>query len=86
MSSFEILNHAKWECEFHVVFIPKYRKKVIYGHIRKEWGPILRDLAKRMETKIEEGHLMPDHVHRGCPRVLSLNFLVSARNFEFPCG
>ncbi len=48
---------------YHVVFIPKYRKKVIYGHIRKELGPILRDLAKRMETKVEEGFLMPDHVH-----------------------
>ena len=63
MSSFESLNHTRWECKFHVVFIPKYRKKVIYGHIRKELGSILRDLAKRMETKVEEGHLMPDHVH-----------------------
>jgi len=63
MSSFESLSHTRWECKFHVVFIPKYRKKVIYGHIRRELGPILRDLAKRMETKVEEGHLMPDHVH-----------------------
>jgi putative transposase len=63
MSSFESLSHTKYECKYHVVFIPKYRKKVIYGHIRKELGPILRDLAKRMETKVEEGFLMPDHVH-----------------------
>jgi putative transposase len=63
MKGTESLNHTKWECKYHVVFIPKYRKKVIYGHIRKELGPILRDLAKRMETTVEEGHLMPDHVH-----------------------
>ena len=63
MNSFESLNHTKWECKYHVVFIPKYRKKVIYGHIRKDLGPILRELSKRMETKVEEGHLMSDHVH-----------------------
>ena len=63
MNSFESLNHTKWECKYHIVFIPKYRKKVIYGHIRKDLGPILRELSKRMETKVEEGHLMSDHVH-----------------------
>ena len=63
MKGTESLNHTKWECKYHVVFIPKYRKKVIYGQIRKELGPILRDLARRMETTVEEGHLMPDHVH-----------------------
>ena len=63
MNSFESLSHTRWECKYHVVFIPKYRKKLIYGHIRKELGPILRDLAKRMESRVEEGHLMSDHVH-----------------------
>ncbi len=63
MKGTESLSHTKWECKYHVVFIPKYRKKLIFGQIRKELGPILRDLAKRMETTVEEGHLMPDHVH-----------------------
>ena len=63
MKGAESLNHTKWECKYHVVFIPKYRKKVIFGHIRKELGPIIRDLAKRMETTVEEGHSMTDHVH-----------------------
>ena len=63
MKGTESLNHTRWECKYHVVFIPKCRKKMIYGQIRKELGPILRDLAKRMEATVEEGHLMPDHVH-----------------------
>lgn len=63
MSSFESLKHTSWECKYHVVFIPKYRKKAIFGRIRKDLGPILREMARQKEAKIEEGHLMPDHVH-----------------------
>ncbi len=57
------LNHSRWECKYHVVFIPKYRKKAIFGRIRAELGEILRRLAEQKESRIEEGHLMPDHVH-----------------------
>ena len=57
------LNHSKWECMFHLTWIPKYRKKKIYGHIRQYLGDILRDLARQKECKVLEGHLMPDHVH-----------------------
>jgi putative transposase len=57
------LNHATWECKYHVVFIPKYRKKTIFGAIKKRLGDVFHDLARRRECKIEEGHLMPDHVH-----------------------
>ena len=57
------LNHTKWECKYHVVFIPKYRKKRIYGEIRRHLGGILRRLAEQRESRVEEGHLMPDHVH-----------------------
>src|SRR5262249_12509588 len=57
------LRHTRWECKYHVVFIPKYRKKVIYGGLRSELGPILRDLAQQKEVVVEEGHLMSDHVH-----------------------
>ena len=57
------LSHTRWDCKYHVVFIPKYRKKAIFGQIRKELGGILKRLAERRESWIEEGHIMPDHVH-----------------------
>ncbi len=57
------LSHSRWECKYHVVFIPKYRKKVIVGQIRRGLGDVLRTLAEQKESRIEEGHLMPDHVH-----------------------
>ena len=63
MRSIESLSHTRWECKYHVVFIPKYRKKAIFGQIRKELGDVFRRLAKQKESVIEEGHLMPDHVH-----------------------
>ena len=63
ISSKENLKHTKWECKYHVVFIPKYRRKVMYGSIRKERGPIMRELAQQKESEVEEGDLMADHVH-----------------------
>jgi len=57
------LNHSRWECKYHVVFIPKYRKKMIFGGIRTELGEVFKRLAEQKESRIEEGHLMPDHVH-----------------------
>lgn len=57
------LNHTRWECKYHIVFIPKYRRKAIFGQIRQELGEILRKLAEQKESMIEEGHIMPDHVH-----------------------
>ena len=57
------LNHATWDCKYHVVFIPKYRKKAIFGKIKKNLGAVFHDLARRRECRIEEGHLMADHVH-----------------------
>ena len=58
------LNHTKWECKYHVVFIPKRRRKVLYGELRRYLGEVFRALAKQKESRIEEGHLMPDHVHK----------------------
>ena len=58
------LCHTKWECKYHVVFIPKYRKKAIYGALRRRLGDVLRTLAEQKESRIEEGHLLPDHVPR----------------------
>ena len=57
------LNHATWECKYHVVFTPKYRKKLLFGKIKRHLGQVFHDLARRKECRIEEGHLMPDHVH-----------------------
>src|SRR5262245_28661575 len=57
------LSHATWECKYHVVFTPKYRKKLLFGQIRRHLGTVFHELARRKECKIEEGHLMPDHVH-----------------------
>lgn len=57
------LNHSTWECKYHVVFTPKYRKKVLYGVIRRQIGDVLHRLAKQKECFIERGKLMPDHVH-----------------------
>ncbi|MBA3814913.1 MAG: IS200/IS605 family transposase [Alphaproteobacteria bacterium] len=64
MNTYETLNHTKWECKYHIVFIPKYRRKTLYSdHLRKYLGVIFHDLAKQRESKILEGNLMPDHVH-----------------------
>ncbi len=63
MGRVESLSHSRWECKYHVVFIPKYRKKAIFGQIRRELGAVFRRLAEQKESTIEEGHLMPDHVH-----------------------
>ena len=57
------LSHSRWECKYHVVFIPKYRRKALFGQIRRELGEIFRRLAQQRESTIEEGHIMPDHVH-----------------------
>ena len=63
MRTVNSLNHTRWECKYHIVFIPKYRKKVLFGQIRKEMGEVFHRLARQKESLIEEGHLMPDHVH-----------------------
>ena len=62
MKSYESLNHTKWECKYHVVFIPKFRRKALYGQLRKDLGGLFHDLAKQRESKIEQGNLVIDHV------------------------
>ena len=57
------LAHSRWDCKYHVVFIPKYRRKAIYGEVRKMLGEIFHELARQKECRIVEGHLLPDHVH-----------------------
>ena len=57
------LNHSTWDCQYHVVFTPKYRKKALYGMIRRDLKDVFHRLAKQKECVIEAGSLMPDHVH-----------------------
>jgi putative transposase len=61
--TYQSSGHSKWNCKYHVVFIPKRRRKALFGGIRKELGAIFHELAKQKECRILEGHLMPDHVH-----------------------
>src|SRR5689334_1530704 len=63
MDEFESLSHSRWECKYHVVFIPKGRRKALFGRLRPYLGEVLLRLAAQKESRIEEGHLMPDHVH-----------------------
>jgi putative transposase len=63
MDDYESLSHTKWECKYHVVFTPKCRRKTLYGELRRHLGEVFRKLAMQKECRIEEGHLMPDHVH-----------------------
>ena len=63
MDEYQSLSHTRWECKYHVVFIPKCRRKTLYGELRRHLGEVFRKLAVQKESKIEEGHLMPDHVH-----------------------
>ena len=60
---YQSLSHSKWNCKYHIVFTPKYRRKVMFGEIRKFLGPIFHELARQKECRMIEGHLMPDHVH-----------------------
>jgi putative transposase len=60
---YQSLQHTKWECRYHVVFLPKCRRKVLYGQVRRDLGEVFRRLAQQRECEIVEGHLHVDHVH-----------------------
>ncbi len=61
---YETLSHTRWECKYHIVFIPKYRRKVLYKELRKHLGEVFHDLARRRQCRIEEGHCHVDHVFK----------------------
>jgi len=63
MNNVQSLRHTVWECKYHVVWSPKYRRKRLYGEIRRYLGDVIRDLASQKECRVEEGHLRSDHVH-----------------------
>lgn len=62
-TSYASLSHSKYECKYHVVFIPKFRKKELYGRIREYLGPVFHELANQRKSRIIEGHMVGDHVH-----------------------
>ncbi|WP_043914920.1 IS200/IS605 family transposase [Candidatus Regiella insecticola] len=62
-SSYESLSHSKWDCKYHLIFVRKYRKKMLYGKIRQFLGPLFHDLGKHRSCRILEGHMVQDHVH-----------------------
>ncbi len=61
--SYQSLSHSKWECKYHLVFVPKGRRKVLYGKIRAYLGPVFHELAGQKNCRILEGHMVQDHVH-----------------------
>ena len=63
MHEWQSQSHVRWECKYHVVIIPKYRRKVLYGRVRRQIGPIFRDLCRQRGVELLEGHAMPDHIH-----------------------
>ena len=63
MHDWQSLSHVRWDCKYHVVFVPKYRKKKLYGKFRRHVGRILKRLCEQKSIETIEGHLMPDHVH-----------------------
>ena len=72
------LSHTRWNCKYHIVFIPKYRRKAIYGKLRTDIGQILRQMCEYKEVEIIEAHAMPDHIHmllRIPPKLAVSNFM-----------
>jgi len=63
MDEYENLSHGVWGCKYHVIFIPKCRRKTLYAELHRHLGEVFRRLAERKQSRIEEGHLMLDHVH-----------------------
>ncbi len=63
MKDWRNIAHTKWECKYHIVIVPKYRKKVLYGRKRKQVGDIIRELCRQKGVILLEGHAMPDHIH-----------------------
>jgi putative transposase len=63
MNDMASLCHSVWECKYHIVWIPKCRRRVLYGRIREQLGEVFHELARQKECKIHEGHLLADHVH-----------------------
>ena len=78
MYDWSSLSHVRWDCKYHIVFVPKYRQKELYGKFRTRVGEILRDLCRQRGVELIEGHLMPDHIHMclSVPPKYSIAFVI----------
>jgi len=78
MHDWSSLSHVRWDCKYHVLFVPKFRQKKLYGKFRARVGEILRDLCRQRGVELIEGHLMPDHIHMclGVPPKYSIAFVI----------
>jgi putative transposase len=63
MHEWQSLSHVRWECKYHIVIIPKYRKRMLYGRVKKHVGEVIREVCRQRGIELVEGHLMPDHIH-----------------------
>ena len=63
MHDWQSLSHVRWECKYHIVIIPKYRKRILYGKLKKHVGEVIREVCRQRGIELVEGHLMPDHIH-----------------------
>ena len=63
MHEWQSLSHVRWECKYHIVIIPKYRKRMLYGKVKKHVGEVIREVCRQRGIELVEGHLMPDHIH-----------------------
>ena len=78
MHDWQSLSHVRWDCKYHVVIVPKYRRKRLYGKFRRRVGEIIRDLCRQRGIELLEGHLMPDHIHMclSVPPKFSIAFVI----------
>ena len=78
MHDWQSLSHVRWECKYHVVIVPKYRKKKLYGKFRERVGQIIKDLCRQRGVEFIEGHLQPDHIHMclSVPPKFSIAFVI----------
>ena len=78
--TYQSLSHSRWKCKYHVVFVPKRRRKALFDNIRKALGPIFHELARQKACRIIAGHVMPDHVHM-CIEMPPTHAVASVRGF-----
>jgi putative transposase len=78
MHDWKSLTHVRWDCKYHVVIVPKYRKRRLYGKFRQSVGDILKGLCQQKRVDLLEGHLMPDHIHMclSVPPKFSIAFII----------
>ena len=81
MHDWKSLTHLRWDCKYHVVIVPKYRKRRLYGKFRQAVGDILRELCRQKRVDVLEGHLMSDHIHMS-ERATEVQHCVYHRVFE----